>query len=129
MAALASRAPDVQFVLDHCGIPSVRTQELDPWRGYIAALAALPNVACKISGIIAHGHPQHWMVEDLRPFVEHVIQVFGWQRVVWGSDWPVCNLTASLARWVEVTGILVAGASESETAALFHENAKRIYHL
>lgn len=129
MARLAAQAPDVQFILDHCGIPNVKDRELEPWRSHVSALAALPNVACKLSGIIAYGHPQRWTVEDLRPFVEHVIETFGWNRVVWGSDWPVCTLTADLPRWIEATHALIAGANTHEKAALFSSNAERLYRL
>ncbi|HHY51273.1 MAG TPA: amidohydrolase family protein [Alphaproteobacteria bacterium] len=125
---LAAQCPDVQFVLDHCGVPNVEKQELDPWRGHITELAALPNVAAKISGIVAYAGP-NWTVATLRPFVEHVIEAFGWDRVVWGSDHPVCTLTANLTRWVNATHELIAGASEEEKARLLHRNAERIYRI
>jgi predicted TIM-barrel fold metal-dependent hydrolase len=129
ITALAASAPDVQFILDHCGIPNVKDQELDPWRSHISALAALPNVACKLSGVIAYGRPEGATVEDLRPFVDHVIDAFGWRRLVWGSDWPVCTLTANLTRWVETTQALISGTSDTEKAALLGGNAIRIYRL
>lgn len=126
---LAAHAPDVQFIVDHCGIPNVRDGEWTPWSDHIRSLAALPNVACKISGVIAYGHPTEWTVADLRPFVEHAIASFGWQRVVWGSDWPVCSKTADLTQWVNATHELVAGSSEDEKEALFWRNAERLYRL
>jgi predicted TIM-barrel fold metal-dependent hydrolase len=125
---LAVQCPDVQFVLDHCGVPKVEAQELDPWRGYITELARLPNVAAKVSGVVAYAGPD-WTVETLRPFVEHVIQSFGWDRVVWGSDHPVCTLTANLTRWVNATHEIIRGASEDEKARLLHRNAERIYRV
>jgi predicted TIM-barrel fold metal-dependent hydrolase len=126
--ALARKCPDVQFVLDHCGVPDVAGEALDPWRERIRQLAALPNVVAKISGIVAYARPD-WTVSDLRPFVEHVIESFGWNRVVWGSDHPVCTKTANLSRWVAATRTLIAGASEDEQAALLHRNAERVYRL
>jgi predicted TIM-barrel fold metal-dependent hydrolase len=129
MQRLAAQAPEVQFIVDHLGVPDIRNRGLDPWRDDIKALADLPNVACKISGIIAYGHPEKWTVDDLRPFVEHVVGVFGWNRLVWGSDWPVCTLTADLTRWVKVTHELIAGASEDEKTALLSRNAERLYRL
>ncbi|WP_375450104.1 amidohydrolase family protein [uncultured Devosia sp.] len=123
---LAQRAPDVQFILDHCGVPKVAAQERDPWRAYIKDIARLPNVAAKISGIIAYAGAD-WSVADLRPFVEHVIESFGWDRVVWGSDHPVLTPNGSLTRWVEATREIVTGASADEQAKLFHRNAERIY--
>lgn len=125
---LVESCPDVQFVLNHCGIPDVAAKALDPWRREIKAMAALPNVAAKISGIVAYAGPD-WTAADLRPFVEHIIESFGWDRVVWGSDYPVLTLTADLGRWVAATKEIVAGASPDEQAKLFHRNAERIYQL
>lgn len=127
-AALAAKCPGVQFVLDHCGVPDVANKALDPWRDNIRALSKLPNVAAKISGIVAYAGPD-WTVADLRPFVEHVIDCFGWDRVVWGSDYPVLTLTADLGRWVAASREIVAGASSDEQAKLFHRNAERIYRI
>lgn len=129
VAGLVRRCPDVAFVLDHCGIPDVKGRALDPWRDHVRALAALPNVTCKISGVVAYGEPEGWTVDDLRPFVDHVIACFGFDRLVWGSDWPVCTLTADLGRWMAATQALVAGASLDERARLFGETAIRIYRL
>lgn len=126
---LVRRCPDVTFILDHCGVPDVKRQALDPWRAHLAELAALPNVVCKISGLVAYADPARWTVTDLRPFVEHAIEKFGWNRVVWGGDWPVCTLSAPLAEWVSATHELVAGTSNDERAALFHRNAERIYRV
>ena len=126
---LARSCPDVQFILDHCGVPDVRGRALDPWRADLAAVARLPNVACKISGLVAYADPDGWSVEDLRPFVEHAIAVFGWDRVLWGSDWPVCNLTADLGRWVAATHDLLVGTSEDDKARLLGRNAERFYRL
>ena len=126
-ADLAAACPDVQFVLDHCGIPDVRSDSLDPWRTDIRQLAALDNVMCKISGVIAYRDPARGTVDDLRPYVEHCIASFGWHRVVWGSDWPICTRTADLTRWVEATHTLLAGCSADEKDALLQRNAERIY--
>jgi predicted TIM-barrel fold metal-dependent hydrolase len=126
---LASRCPEVAFVLDHCGVPDVKGQALDPWRAHISELSRLPNVACKISGLVAYANPASWQNEDLRPFVDHVIASFGWDRVMFGSDWPVCNLTASYQRWVATLVSLTQSAGEANQRKLFHDNALRIYRL
>jgi len=126
---LASKCPDVSFVLDHCGIPEVKDQTLDPWRANIRELSSLPNVSCKISGLVAYANPANWMAEDLRAFVDHVIESFGWDRVMFGSDWPVCNLTASYQRWVATLLSLTDAAGEANQNKLFHDNALRIYRL
>lgn len=126
---LVRRCPGVTFILDHCGIPDVRGRALDPWRADLAALAAEPNVNCKISGLVAYADPRHWTAADLRPFVDHTLAVFGWDRVVWGGDWPVCTLAAPLARWVTATAELTASAAPADLARLFHLNAERIYRV
>jgi predicted TIM-barrel fold metal-dependent hydrolase len=126
---LVRACPEVTFILDHCGVPNVKDRELEPWRRHITELSACPNLVCKVSGLVAYADSAKWTVADLRPFVEHVVEAFGWHRLVWGGDWPVCTLSASLAQWVEATHQLFAGASADERAALFHRNAERIYRV
>jgi len=126
---LAAKCPRVQFILDHCGVPQVKDQVIDPWRAQITELSNFPNVACKVSGLIAYGDPANWTAEDLRPFIDHVIASFGWDRVMFGSDWPVCNLTASYKQWVETLLSLTHAAGEANQRKLFHDNAIRIYRL
>ena len=127
--ALADIAPRVQFVLDHCGVPAIKDRAQHPWRGKIAEIAKRPNVAVKVSGVVAYADPAAWAVADLRPYVEHAIESFGWDRVVWGSDWPVCTLTASLSTWVAATHALTLGCSPSERERLVNANARRIWRL
>jgi len=126
---LARKCPDVQFILDHCGVPDVAGQALDPWRDHIRELASIPNVACKISGVLAYAAPGHATVSAVRPFVEHCLEHFGWDRVVWGGDWPVCNMTSSIAEWVAVSRELVSGAATDDQEKLFHRNAETIYGI
>lgn len=125
---LARRVPEVTFILDHCGNPDINGIGLDPWRESLGAVAALPNVNCKVSGIVNHCDPD-WTTETLRPYVEHVIETFGWDRVVWGSDHPVVTLTGSLTRWVAAAREIVAGETGQNQAKLFHANAERIYRV
>jgi predicted TIM-barrel fold metal-dependent hydrolase len=126
---LVKKNPQVQFILDHCGVPDVKGRAFDPWRSHLKEFALLPNVACKISGIVAYANPVKWTVDDLRPWVEHAIECFGWNRVVWGGDWPVCNLTASLGQWIDATNKLFLSAKILEREALFCKNAERIYRV
>lgn len=127
--SIAKACPDVQFVLDHCGMPDIKGGDFDVWARDTARLAELPNVACKISGVIAYADGKRQLVDQLRPYVEYSILNFGWERVVWGSDWPVCNNIASLSHWVKITQDLLDGTSEIEKKKLFSENARRIYGL
>ncbi|HEX2100919.1 MAG TPA: amidohydrolase [Candidatus Synoicihabitans sp.] len=126
---LIDRCPDVRFVLDHCGVPDVKGRAFEPWKTSIAAIAERRNVTCKISGLVAYADPSTWTTADLRPWVEHVIACFGWDRVVWGSDWPVCTLSATLAQWVEATHELMSGVSADERARLYHRNAEALYRV
>ena len=127
--ALADLAPDVQFVLDHCGVPDIKGRAEHPWREHMAEIARRPNVIGKISGVVAYADPSSWSVENLRPYVEHTIGSFGWDRVVWGSDWPVCTLGGGLATWVAATHALIAGASPEERMKLLSGNARRMWKL
>ncbi len=126
---LVEYCPEVSFILDHCGVPQVKERVLDPWRDDMRRMAAFPNVVCKVSGIVAYADQDHWTPEDLRPYVEHVIECFGWDRVMFGSDWPVCTLSASFRQWVEALSALIASAGESNRDKLFCENAIRVYRL
>lgn len=125
---LIRQCPDVQFVLDHCGVPDVVGRDYTIWRESLARIAELPNVACKVSGIIAYAGP-NWVLADLKPYFEAVIDLFGWDRVVWGSDFPVCTQHASLTDWVKATHALLDGCSAEEKAKLLHKNAERVYRV
>ena len=126
---LAGLAPDVPFILDHCGVPDIKGDGFNEWKNAITGIAKLPNVTAKISGVIAYADANSWRVETLEPYVNHVIASFGFDRLVWGSDWPVCTLGGGLATWVAATHALVSGCSDSEKSRLFSENAKRIWKL
>lgn len=127
--ALADLAPDVAFVLDHCGVPDIKGGSEHPWRGHMTEIARRPNVTAKISGVVAYADPDTWSVETLKPYVEHTIGAFGWNRVVWGSDWPVCTLGGGLAVWVAATHALLAGTSLDEQAKLLSGNARKLWRL
>ena len=109
-------------------MPDIAGGDFGAWAAGITELARRPQVNAKISGITAYAKPD-WTLHTLRPYVEHVIAAFGWDRVVWGSDSPVCTLQSSLDQWVGVTHALVAEASVDERAALFQGNARRIWGL
>ena len=126
---LLRQIPGVQVVLDHCGIPNVKDGELDPWRERVRELSKFSNLACKISGVVAYCGPGEVTAAKIRPFVEHCIECFGWERVLFGGDWPVCNLTSSLGQWVGIARELVAAESAERQAAFFAGNAARIYRL
>lgn len=127
--SLVEQCPDVTFILDHCGVPDVKGSVLDPWREHIHRISQFPNVCCKVSGIVAYADPAHWTADDLRPFIEHILDSFGWDRVMFGSDWPVCTLAATYKQWLDVLIALTAGAGSASQIKLFHDNAIRVYRL
>lgn len=127
--ALIDLAPEVQFILDHCGTPDIKGGALEPWRTHMKEISQRPNVATKISGVVAYADAERWTLETLKPWVEHTVECFGWDRLVWGSDWPVCTLGGGLSTWVAATHALFSGTSEEERAKLFSGNAKRLWKL
>ncbi len=118
--------PDLTFVLDHCGKPSLADGEIETWRGDVALLAERPNIVCKLSGLVTEAKPD-WQIADLRWTVEYVCTCFSPQRLLWGSDWPVVNLAGGYAKWLAAAETLLADLSPDETAGVFGRNAARVY--
>jgi L-fuconolactonase len=127
--ALVRACPETTFVLDHAGKPDIRRGALDPWRAYIVELARLPNVVCKLSGLVTEAEPASWTPAVLQPYVDHLLSCFGPARLLFGSDWPVVNLAADYRRWLETALELLGELSATERAAVMSENARRIYRL
>jgi len=121
--------PDTSFVLDHLGKPNVQAGQLEPWRDQIAELAELPNVVCKVSGLITEADHTHWSVADLKPYVLHVLEAFGADRVLFGGDWPVVTMAASYRQWVTSLDQLTAHLSPVAQKKLWADNARRVYRL
>jgi L-fuconolactonase len=126
---LARRCPNVQFVLDHIGKPGIKHGLTEPWRSQIRELSRMPNVVCKISGVITEADHRSWNKELVKPYVAHAIECFGFDRVMYGSDWTVAELTHPYPVWVSIVDEVVAGASESESRKLFRDTAAKIYRL
>lgn len=106
-------------------LPESKVLQIEPWLLHITEISRLPNVACKVSGVISYCAPGQVTLEAVRPYVEHCLEQFGWDRVVWGSDWPVCTIMSDLHTWVQVTKQLIA--DEGDQRKLLHGNALRIY--
>ena len=126
---LVKRVPNVQFILDHIAKPSIKTGELDPWRANLKTLAAQPNVVCKMSGMVNEADMGAWQPADLQPYVEHVLEVFGEDRVMYGGDWPVSLLATSYVEWVQTLESLTQQLSDKAQRKLWVENARRVYRL
>jgi L-fuconolactonase len=122
--------PNLHAVVDHVSKPEIKNRKLDPWRSLMAEVAKHKNVYCKLSGMITEADQKTWTVDDLRPYVEHVFQCFGGDRVMYGSDWPVCLLAGSYDRVVEaLQTILKPHLDQRLEAAVFGGNAARFYKL
>ena len=127
--ALVEACPEVSFVLDHIAKPAIASGELDPWRAGITALAALPNVRCKVSGLVTEADPEKWTTDDLAPYVTHVLAAFGEDRVMFGGDWPVVLGASPYSRWVETLDTLTTDLSPAVRRKLWSENGRRFYRL
>ncbi len=128
-AKLIDACPGTSFILDHCGNAKVREKDRSAWRADLSKVAGRKDVVGKVSGIVASADPGPWTPDDLAPIVNHVLDAFGPDRVVFGGDWPVCTLAASYREWVEALRTIVRERSEEERRKLFHENAVRVYRL
>lgn len=126
---LAAKCPETQFVLDHCGVPDIAGAELDPWRAGIRQIAARPNVVCKFSGLASVCDPSRPMTPQVSPYFAQCLECFSPGRLMWGSDWPVCNLTFDLAAWLQTTADLLGELSAPDQAAIGTETPKRVYRL
>ena len=126
---LVRQCPNTSFILDHIGKPNIKDHVLDPWRDQIRELASYPNVICKVSGLVTEADHQNWTADDLAPYIGHVIEAFGEDRVAFGGDWPVAFQASTYRRWVETLDALTAHLSPSAKRKLWAENARRFYRL
>jgi len=126
---LVRHCPNVQFILDHVGKPDIKGGQLQPWMRHIEALAALPNVVCKLSGMTTEADHQHWTIDDLRPYSDHVFAVFGEDRVLFGGDWPVSLQSTTYRAWVDTVESLISHHAADAQRKFWSENARRVYRL
>jgi L-fuconolactonase len=129
VAELARRVPQVTFVLDHFGKPDVRGGKTEPWATELKGLAVLPNVVCKISGLTTEADWQNWQPAGLQFYFERALECFGFDRVMFGSDWPVAILATTYRRWVEVVQEAILAMDGLDLVKLFQANAERIYSV
>jgi L-fuconolactonase len=130
-AALAAvtHVPDGRYVLDHLAKPAIASGGWEPWASGLARLAARGNVSAKLSGLVTEASWSTWSTSDLRPYAEHALAAFGPDRLVFGSDWPVCTLAAPYGRVIAATEKLVDGLSTTEQAAVMGGTAATVYGL
>lgn len=125
----AAELPQLRFVLDHGGKPDIAAAGLEPWASHMADLSLMPNVAVKLSGLVTEADHDAWTVEQLRPYADVLLEAFGPDRIMFGSDWPVCLLATSYEVWVATATALTAGLSEAERQEIFGGTAARWYRL
>jgi L-fuconolactonase len=126
---LVDRHPSQPFVLDHLAKPKIAAHELEPWRANILELARRPHVLCKLSGMVTEADFNSWTTEDLRPYVETVLEAFGPGRLIFGSDWPVCTLAAGYTQWARAASELLSQLSGDEQGKIYGGNAMEFYRL
>jgi L-fuconolactonase len=126
---LVEQCPQVTFILDHIGKPDIKNHVMEPWRAELKTMAGFPKMWCKMSGLVTEADHQHWTKEDLRPYIDHVLDTFGFDRVMYGGDWPVAYQATEYPRWVETLTWAVDGCSQEDQRKLFRENAIRFYRL
>lgn len=128
-ARLVDACPDTRFILDHCGNADVLAKDRSAWKADLADLARRDRVVCKVSGILASTQGRPWTPDDLAPIVNHVLDSFGPDRVMFGGDWPVCTLGGTFRQWVEALRTIVRDRPEADRRKLFSANAERVYRL
>ena len=126
---LAKACENTKLILNHCGVPDIAGDGLDPWRQDIKALAQIPNVICKLSGLMAYCAPGTSSLETIEPYVDHVLNCFGPNRMVWGSDWPVVNLAKGLPEWIAVTRKILGKLSVDEASSIAYGTAQIVYKV
>ena len=127
---LAKACDNTNMILNHCGVPDIANDGLDPWRQNIEALSKLPNVYCKLSGLMAYCAPGTSSLEKIEPYVDHVLNCFGPSRMVWGSDWPVVNLGKGLVGMdCGNPKNFRSKLSKDEANAIAHGTAQTVYNV
>jgi L-fuconolactonase len=121
--------PDVRMVIDHIAKPSIRTGEKTHWELSMAAMSTFPNVFCKLSGMVTEAKWKRWTRDDFYPFIDEVMESFGPSRIMYGSDWPVCLLSASYAEQLNIVDTYIASLSENERTMIMGGNATAFYGL
>lgn len=128
LKTFVNRYPDLKVVIDHCAKPNIADSEFQLWADRIAEFSGLENVYCKLSGLVTEAS-ESWKAEDLEPYVNHILNVFGPSRVMWGSDWPVVNLAASYQQWINTSDVLLSSLSIDEKEQIMGKTAASFYHL
>ncbi len=123
------QCPDVTFILDHIGKPDIKNHVMEPWKSELKTMSEFPNVSCKMSGLATEADFENWTKEDLKPYIDHVLECFGVDRVMYGGDWPVAAQATDYPRWVNTLDWALGDMSEADRRKIFRENAIEFYRL
>jgi len=126
---VVKRFPDQPFVLDHIAKPLVRVGEMEPWASDLKRLAAFPNVYCKISGLVTEGEWDSWKTQDFEPYLDVVLNAFSPQRLMIGTDWPVCTLAADHKSVIDLEAGYISKLSADEQQAILEKNPAAFYSI
>jgi L-fuconolactonase len=126
---LAEKVQGLRMVVDHMAKPEIAAHQMEPWKAEMTKVAAIPGMHCKISGLVTEADRNKWTPEDLSPYVRLMLGLFGPDRLMWGSDWPVCLLASSYGRVLRATIEALGPIDEAESEKIFYLNAKRFYDL
>ena len=126
---LARRVPELKMVVNHLAKPLIRIGEIEPWRSDLAAVARIPGIHCKISGMVNEADWHNWNAADFAPYVDATLELFGPERLIFGSDWPVCRLAGEYSEVLAAAQVNLSGLSAEERAAIFGRNAIHFYGL
>ena len=126
---LREKCPTLRMVIDHIGLPPIAEKHMDGWDREIEAASKLPDMWCKLSGMITRANPQSWKPRDFQPYVDHVVKLFGYERLMFGTDWPICTLAGSYQQVVNALREVLGPLREKDSAAVWGGNAREFYSL
>jgi L-fuconolactonase len=126
---LCERCPGVAFILDHVAKPGIKSRLWQPWADHLATLAKLTNVSCKISGVVTEADHRAWTEAEVTPYINHAIACFGFDRLMFGSDWPVCGLATPVQKWVALLDGVLQSNAEIERRKFYRDTAIRLYGM
>jgi len=128
LSRLLERHPNMRVVINHGAKPLIRDGVIEPWATDMTRLARDTQAYCKLSGLVTEANAD-WSIADLKPYLDHLLNSFGPDRLIWGSDWPVCTLASSYERWIATTDSLLSGLTADERNAILGGNAAQAYNL
>ncbi len=126
---LVKNFPDQSFVIDHIAKPNIKNQQIDDWKKNIQAIAELENVSCKVSGMVTEADWKNWQPADFTPYLEVVFEAFGAKRVLFGSDWPVCNIAGGYKKMISIVQNYTSALTQNEQELFWGGNAINFYKL